>query len=131
MSAYGGVDASHLLVTAMKVARENHRAIASNIANIDTPNYNPLEMDFHKALDKALAGEGRISLRTMQPRHIEKSTHRPYFERLVQSSKNDYNKVDLDDQMAKLAQNTDRYTIYGSLLVKRFEEVKSMLAALR
>lgn len=131
MTAFSGVDTSQLLVTAMKVCKENHRILASNIANIDTPNYNPLEMDFQSALRQALGGHGRVSLRTTQPRHIKKSTHRPFFERLVQSSKNDYNKVDLDDQMAKLAQNTDRYTTYGSLLVKRFDEVKSMLAALR
>lgn len=131
MSAFSGVDTSHLLVTAMKVCKENHRVLASNIANIDTPNYNPLEMDFQSVLRQSLGGHGRVSLRTTQPGHINKSTHRPFFERLVQSSKNDYNKVDLDDQMAKLALNTDRYTLYGSLLVKRFDEVKSMLAALR
>ena len=131
MSAYSGVDTSHLLVTAMKLCKENNRIIASNVANVDTPNYNPLEMDFKKALHQALNGQGRISLRTVQPRHIEKSTHRPQFERLVHSGKNDYNKVDLDDQMAKLAQNTSRYTTYGSLLVKKFDQVKSMLAALR
>lgn len=131
MTALSGVDTSHLLVTAMKVCGDNHRVLASNIANVDTPNYNPLKMDFQKALQGALDGQGRISLRTMQPRHIEKSAHSPQFKRVVQSGKNDYNKVDLDDQMAELARNTDRYTTYGSLLAKRFDEVKTMLVALR
>jgi flagellar basal-body rod protein FlgB len=131
VSAFSGVDTSQLLVNAMKVCKENHRILASNIANIDTPNYSPLRMDFQSALRQALNGQGRISLRTMQPQHIGKSTHRPMFERLVQSPKNDYNTVDLDDQMAQLAQNTDRYTGYGSLLVKQFDQIKSMLTAMR
>lgn len=131
MTAFSGVDTSQLLVTAMKVCKENHRILASNIANIDTPNYSPLRLDFQSALRQALNGQGRVSLRITQPQHIDKSTHRPMFERLVQSPKNDYNTVDLDDQMAQLAQNTDRYTTYGSLLVKQFDEIKSMLAAMR
>lgn len=131
MTPFSGVDTSHLLVSAMKLCKENQRVIASNVANVDTPNYNPLQLDFQEALQGALNGQGRIALRTMQPRHIEKSVRQPQFERLVHFSKNDYNKVDLDDQMAKLAQNTDRYNLYGSLLVKRFDEIKSMLVALR
>ena len=46
-------------------------------------------------------------------------------------SKNDYNKVDLDDQMAKLSANTGKYVTYGRLLAKRFEMTKNMLSALQ
>jgi flagellar basal body rod protein FlgB len=52
-------------------------------------------------------------------------------ERLALLSKNDYNKVDLEQEMADLAENTGRYTTYSSLLAKQFGMIKSMLSGLR
>jgi flagellar basal-body rod protein FlgB len=128
---FEGIDTSGLLVAAMKVTQDNHRIIANNIANVDTPSFNPTELDFQKALRLALDGSGRVSLRKTQPQHFEQIVNRPEFEGLAFLSKNDYNKVDLDDQMAKLSENTGRYTTYASLLIKQFEEVKNMLTGLR
>lgn len=131
MTAFAGVDTSRLLVQAMQVAETNHRIIANNIANVDTPNFNPTHLDFKKTLQTVLDGRGRVSLRKTQPQHFDMGLDRPQFERLALLSKNDYNKVDLDEEMAQLAQNTGRYTIYSSLLAKRFDQLKNMLTALR
>jgi len=128
---FAGVDTTRLLVEAMKVTRQNNLLIANNIANVDTPNFNPTELNFQATLRAALESRGRIPLRRTQPQHFEAVANRPEFERLAILSKNDYNKVDLDDQMAKLAENTGRYMTYGSLLNKQFDQVRNMLAALR
>jgi flagellar basal-body rod protein FlgB len=129
--AFEGVDTTQLLVTAMKVARENHRIIANNISNVDTPNFTPTKLDFQTTLRNTLDGQGRVSLRKTQPQHIERSVSRPEFDHLAFLSKNDYNKVDLEEEMANLDENTGRYTTYGSLVVKQFDMVKNMLTALR
>ena len=131
MVPFAGVDTPQLLSSAMSVNREKHRILSSNIANVDTPHYNPLELDFQKTLKSFLDGRGRISLRKTQSAHIDKSTTRPVFDRLAFLSKNDYNKVDLEDQMAKMSDNTGQFLTYGSLLTKHFEQVKNMLTALR
>jgi flagellar basal-body rod protein FlgB len=125
------VDTGQLLVNAMKTCRENHRMLANNIANVDTPHYNPRELDFQKTLRNAVEMRGRVSLRETRPEHISSGVGRPEFERLAILSKNDYNKVDLDDQMVKLSENTSKYNLYGSLLAKRFEVSKNMLSAIR
>lgn len=129
--AFAGVDTTQLLVTAMKVARENHRIIANNISNVDTPNFTPTKLDFQTTLKNTLEGQGRVSLRKTQPQHIERTVSRPEFERLAFFSKNDYNKVDLEEEMANLDENTGRYTTYGSLVLKQFSMAKNMLTALR
>ncbi len=113
------------------MAEFNQRIIANNIANADTPNYNSVNMDFQATLRAAIEGKGRLQLRRTHARHLEATRERPQFESLAFLSKNDYNKVDLDEQMAKLSENTGRYTIYGSLLVKHFETVKNMLTNIR
>lgn len=131
MVPFAGMDTSRVLVEAMKVAKLNHVYLANNIANVDTPHYNPRELDFQATLRAALEGRGGIDLRTSRPRHLDFRENRPQFERLAFLSKNDYNKVDLDDQMVKLSENTGRYTTYASLLSKRFEMLKSMLNDLK
>lgn len=130
MSAYAGVNTQTLLVEAMKVREQNHRFLANNIANVDTPHYTPVEMDFQKTLRSVVEGRGGIALRTSRPRHFDHQTHRLDFDRLAFLSKNDYNKVDLDDQMMKLSKNTGEYNTYARLLRKKFEMTKSMLQSL-
>lgn len=130
MRAYAGIDTSNLLVQAMKVREQNHRFIANNIANVDTPHYNPVELDFQKTLRAMVEGRGGVTLRTTRPRHFDYETHRLDFERLAFLSKNDYNKADLDDQITKLSQNSGEYTTYARLLSKKFAMTKSMLQSL-
>lgn len=129
--AFEGVDTTRLLVTAMKVARENHRIIANNISNVDTPSFTPTKLDFQTTLRNTLDGSGHVSLRKTLPRHIERNVSRPEFDHLAFFSKNDYNKVDLEEEMANLDENSGRYTTYGSLVVKEFGMMKNMLTALR
>ena len=128
---YGGVDTGRLLTEAMKVARESHRMIANNIANADTPHYNPRELNFQATLKNAMEGRGRVSLRKTQPQHLDMAKGAMGMERYVKLSKNDYNKVDLDDQVVKLSENTGKYVMYETLLAKRFEMARNMLSSIR
>ncbi len=130
MNTFAGVDTVRLLSEGLKTAEKNHRFIANNIANVDTPNYSPVELDFQKTLRDSLEGRGGFELRTTRPRHLDYYSDRPQFERIAFLSKNDYNKVDLDDQILKLGENTSRYTTYARLLRKRFEVTKTMLNGL-
>ena len=128
MGAFAGVNTSSLLVAGMKVAQQNHRIIANNIANADTPGYNPVHLNFHATLRDAVAGRGALALRRTDPRHLDASRYSLGTGRLVRSSKNDYNKVDIEEETAKLAENRGRYTQYASILTKQFSMVKNMLA---
>ena len=113
------------------VSATNHRIIANNVANADTPNYNAVRMDFQATLRAALEGRDRVSLRKTQARHLDSVRYLAEFDNLAISSKNDYNKVDLEEEMARLSANTSDYTTYGSLLVKYFQQTKNMLNTLR
>lgn len=129
--AFPGVDTVHVLQSAMRVAEYNQRLIANNIANADTPNYNPARLDFQQALRAAVEGRDRVALRTTQDRHFDLTLGRAGLESLASLSKNDYNKVDLDQELLNLSENTGRYTTYGSLLVKKFQSIKNMLSTIR
>lgn len=128
---FAGIDTARVLLEAMKTAETNHRILANNIANVDTPHFNASEMDFQKTLQNAIHGRGTFDLRTARPRHMDFVSHRPRFDKKSYLSKNDFNKVDLDDQLTKMAANRGNYTTYARLLGKRFQQVKDMLQALR
>jgi len=130
VSAFAGVDTTRVLLAGMKTAEMNHRYLANNIANVDTPDYNPVNLDFQRTLRAAIDGRESVSLRKDHPRHIEVRRNIAKFEGLASLSKNDYNKVDLDDQMARLSENTGQYTTYASLVSKRFQMVRNMLNGL-
>ncbi|PCJ57677.1 MAG: flagellar basal body rod protein FlgB [Candidatus Hydrogenedentota bacterium] len=131
MVTFAGVGSTKLLVSAMRVAQDNHRIIANNIANVETPGYNPVQLDFQSTLRNAIEGRGRLALRTTRPQHIDATRMRPVQESLVTMSKNDYNKVDIEREIANLAQNTGRFNVYGSIVAKQFQMVKSMLTNVR
>ena len=129
--AFDGVNSVQLLQRAMQVCTQNHTVIANNIATADTPNFTPSKLDFQRTLRDNLEGRGRFSLRKTQARHLDVTREIPRFEHIALSSKNDYNKVDLEQEMADLSENTGRYTTYGSLLAKQFKMVKDMLSGVR
>lgn len=131
MTPFRGVDTMMVLQRGMKVAGMNHRLIANNIANVDTPNFNPVEMDFQKTLRAALEGRDRIALRRTDPRHLEATRLLTRFDRGIHLAKNDQNKVDLEEEMAKLSENTGRYTTYGSLVRKKYQQYRDLLANIR
>src|SRR5712691_7905930 len=99
----------------MRVARQaltglsrRHEAIASNIANIDTPGYQRREVSFEDALKKQVAGaQPQSQLAVTDARHIQgsaaasdlSSTTRS---RNVVASRNDNNTVDIDEEMTNL-----------------------------
>ncbi len=128
MPPFAGVNTTRLLVSGMKLAQDNHRIIANNIANAETPGYNPVTMDFQATLRNAIEGRGRIGLRRTRPQHLEASRFKLDQSDLVRVAKNDYNKVDIEEETANLAENRGRYLTYGSIVVKQFSMVKNMLA---
>lgn len=132
MSAFGGVDTTRLLVSGMKVAQDYVRITANNIANVDTPGYNPVHLDFQATLrDQLLSGRGTIELRRSRPQHLEATRQHLGPGVLVKGAKNDYNKVDIEEEIANLSEYRGKYNVYASLLTKQFAMVKSVLSTVR
>ncbi len=130
MTAFVGMTVEQVLHKAVTATEANHRFIANNIANVDTPGYNPVTLDFQKTLREELYGRGGLSLRRSRPRHMTFASRRLQFEDQVSLSKNDFNKVNLDEEIVKLSENTSRNATYSLLLGRRFEETLNMLRTL-
>lgn len=122
----------HLLALSMRLREARHEILSANIANADTPGYQPRDIDFDAALRSLIQpvpsgsqSEGGIQLIAAQPMYLPfpnagaaSLNGHPGEERL------DGNSVSLDQQMAMLTENALLYETSLTLLSRQ-------LAALR
>ena len=113
-----------LLAKSLDLRSQRHGVIASNLANIDTPGYKPLELTFEKQLQQAIGQGGVQAIRTHQD-HLpgdmdDLATIEP---RLRQQREyalgNGSYQLDLDKEMARLAKNSLAYEVTVQLISKK------------
>ncbi|MDI6870343.1 MAG: flagellar basal body rod protein FlgB [Bacillota bacterium] len=121
-----GVQADLALERALDGSVLRHQAIAENLANVDTPRYKRLEVEFAAALKAALAKQGTgVPLTRTDPRHLPGgqaplAEAQPSVWRVLETTgRADRNNVDLDAEMVKLAENTLLYNSLTQVLGRR------------
>jgi len=96
----------------------NHKVLSGNIANAETPEYLAKEVPFQKVLEKSVEGSPAIGLKRTHPRHLtEDLDEDPRVESTTET-------VDIDREMAKLAENNVMFQAGVQTLVKKFEGLK-------
>ncbi|MCB0877446.1 MAG: flagellar basal body rod protein FlgB [Thermoleophilia bacterium] len=107
---------------ALGAAGKRQEVLANNLANVNTPGYKRLDVDFDgalaKAVDAARAGD-RSQLDAMRP---GVSTDKSVTVRV------DGNSVDVDQEMAYVAENNIRYNALVQLTQKKLETLKYVIS---
>jgi len=87
-----------------------HEAIASNIANVETPNYKRLDVSpsFESQLSQAVSSRDAAQIASLQPGLAVDAR--------ANSGRNDGNTVQLEDEMLKLNQNTVEHGLETQLV---------------
>ncbi len=98
----------------MELHRRRHELIASNIANADTPGYKAKRFHFERELQQVVYGTDDLPLYVTNPKHIQVVPEsleqvKGKVELLRQPVRNDGNSVDIDKEMAALAENQLMY----------------------
>ncbi len=112
--------------------KRNH-AIANNIANVDTPKYQRATVSFEDQIKRVLRGQGVIGRRT-HPSHFiiggpdEIPLIRPRTEIDDETRfRADKNNINIDQEMADLAQNTLRNLEFTDLLNRRYRGIRTVI----
>lgn len=117
-----------------------NRAIGENIANSDTPGYKRVEVAFEGNLRKALKAKQSLSddlpLKTGSDRHFNlgpagNGSLTTMHKVNTESYRNDGNNVNIDLEMANLAETNIRYNTMATLTKGKFEGLKSILREIR
>ncbi len=109
---------TNILSKALEATWVRNKAIAENLANVDTPNYKRKDVDFADYLQEAIRKNDE-SLNTVKPR-----VYRDYS---GFSYRQDGNNVDLDMEMGFLAENQIRHEILVSQVNYNFRRMNSVL----
>jgi len=103
---------------------ERTKVIEGNIANADTPGYVPKDLLFEKELHKSM------ELKKEDPKHIDPKSDNEGFQEVTLSNIRGYddNKVDIQEELAKLAESSIMYKALGENLKKEFSKLKLVIS---
>jgi flagellar basal-body rod protein FlgB len=114
------------LSAAMRGATARQQALSDNLANVDTPGYVRKDVDFHGALQAALAGAGTPSAAAAS------SLDSMSFSATADTSgamRVDGNSVDVDKESSELSQNALEYQSLEQVARSRIEILQSAMGA--
>lgn len=100
---------------------ERTKVIQSNIANADTPGFEPKDIVFEKVLDK------QIRLKKEDPKHIDPFFKEKFEKRVVDTGRYqgyDENRVDVQKELAKLAESSIMYKALVESMKKELAKLK-------
>lgn len=116
-----------LLKQALHACALRQEAIAHNIANVNTPGYRRIDVSFEEFLRAAQ----QTPLRTIDPRHIALPPAEPVEPQITPDEdapmRLDGNTVDIDYEMAQLAENQIRFQALSQLISGRYQSLKTVI----
>jgi len=109
-----------------------HRAIVNNIANVDTPGYQRIEVSFEDSLKKAIEalrphrlenGSGIDENQTVSSLSITPIAKRD----MSQPLRADGSNVSIDREMAELSKNAGRINALTEILIRNYRDLKTAI----
>lgn len=122
-----------ILEKVLDLRSRKHNLIVSNIANMDTPRYQAVDLIFQDQLKKALGGSKSGVMATTHNKHflIGGGNIKSVKPEVVLSpsvlSSNDQNTVDIEKEMGKLVENNLMYNVAAQILGKKLAAIKNVI----
>lgn len=108
--------------------------LAGNIANIETPGYKAQDLVFEKALGEAMRAREPGPLTITHPRHLDGRMAKPLAlvkPEVIQSANPvgslDGNSVELEKEMAKLAENQVSFQALAQMMTFKFNQLRTAM----
>ncbi|MGI6606284.1 MAG: flagellar basal body rod protein FlgB [Peptococcia bacterium] len=118
-----------LLEKAMNGSALQHSVLANNIANVNTPGYKRGEVNFRSCFDEAL--DNRLGLETTSPLHLNRLNQKNSREIVIDTQttlRNDGNNVDIDVELATMAENNIYFNSLAQLLSSQLSMLRQAIA---
>jgi len=108
-----------LLEAGLRAESLRQRAVANNVANLETSGYRRIDVKFEELLAKALNSSGGIDLKEIEP-EIFQPKKTP-----IKSNGND---VNLETEVGELVKNTLRHKAFIRLLNKKYRQIEMAIS---
>lgn len=109
-----GIEINRLLEAGITAEGARQKAIANNIANMNSPGYRRVDIRFEDILNKMLNSGGDIKKSELEPEYYQPKTT------AIKSNGND---VSLDVEVGEMVKNSLRHKLYMSLLKKKYQQM--------
>ena len=123
-----------LLQKSLDFRSKRNALLASNVANLETPGYKARDLVFENALGKAMKAQLPGPLRVTDPKHMDGNRALPLDmvrPQLIRTATPDAaldgNTVNLETEMAKLAENQIAYQAYTQMISLKFQALKAVI----
>jgi flagellar basal-body rod protein FlgB len=110
-----------LLQRSLDLRTFRHKILSDNISNSENPNHSPKEVSFQKVLQETMQDRSPAFLRTTHPHHLSGDTQGTI------EAATSAEGVQLDREMAKLAENNLMFQAGVQALLKKFEAMKTVI----
>lgn len=121
-----------VLSNALSVSSLRHKTISNNIANVNTPGFKRSEVLFEDKLQAALSGNRKLDMTQTHSNHLtgrQNSNVEPaVITDLSTSMRVDGNNVDVDKEMAAMAENSIVHDALTQQLGKYYSGLKSAIS---
>jgi len=111
-----------LVQRSLDIRAARHQVISGNVANVETPDYVSKDLPFQKVFERSLEGPSVLPLKRTHPRHLPALEGETDFSWDIEVAPAPG--VDIDQQMAKLAENNLMFQAGIQSLIKKFEALK-------
>jgi flagellar basal-body rod protein FlgB len=102
----------------LHVATQKHKVTAQNLANVNTPGYHRLEVDYDaKRLDQL--GGPNTDVASVLNLHVR--------ENLIDPERVDGNNVDLDKELSDLGDISQMHSVFAQILQNRISQMRSAI----
>jgi flagellar basal-body rod protein FlgB len=125
-----GDSSLNLASKAMDGLSYRRNVLSQNVANVDTPGYHALELNFESELSKSMSSSPKLSMsRTNNGHQLSKSdASGPYQARLRSggSERADGNNVDIDQELMQMTETGIRYNALSTAVSKKLSLLKNI-----
>ena len=104
-----------IIAAGIKAESLRQKAIASNVANLQSPGYRRIDVKFKELLAKSLDSSGSVDLGEVEPQIYQPK------ETAVKSNGND---VSLEVEVGEMVKNSLRHKAYIRLLQKKYQQLE-------
>jgi flagellar basal-body rod protein FlgB len=125
-----GDSALNLASKAMDGLSYRRDVISQNVANIDTPGYHALELNFESTLNKTMNSSPKLNMTRTNTSHqlSLNGASDPYQARLRSggSERADGNNVDIDQELMQMTETGIRYNALSTAVSKKLSLLKNI-----
>jgi flagellar basal-body rod protein FlgB len=118
------------LVTALDGLTARQRAISNNLANVDTPGFKASDVSFARQLDRALQADAGLQMVRTDAQHLggrDEPDNVQITTRSDTSHRLDGNNVDIDKEMALMAETVIHFQATTQMVSRRLSLLRTVI----